>query len=194
MKTLSTLMMNEFIAMSCGNLSIVLEEGESYSEDEIKQHVNKLLFDYKMLVNPVGMKIVLSQEKQNSLRTARIYLLRMCTSLLDMKSYDDVREIVNEMGWHCEKMSIDDLDRKVKSELRRLEYESKRSKASQDSEKEQNEASPQEIISMFDKEQAALMTYFKMCISMDSITAAVYANMVAQAEREIAIRNKSLGH
>ena len=52
-------------------------------------------------------------------------------------------------------------------------------------------ASPEQIRSSFDAEIAFLMTFFKMSIDSRVINAAVYANIVHQADVEISFRKRS---
>ena len=52
-------------------------------------------------------------------------------------------------------------------------------------------ATPEQIRSSFDAEIAFLMTFFKMSIDSRVINAAVYANIVHQADVEILIRKRS---
>ena len=51
--------------------------------------------------------------------------------------------------------------------------------------------STEQIRSSFDAEIAFLMTFFKMSIDSRVINAAVYANIVHQADVEISIRKRS---
>ena len=193
MKTLSNLKMSEFIDIYCGKESLILEQGEHVSEPEMKAYIARLMYDYKMIVNPVAMKSIISEQKQLLLQTARIYILKICSTLIQLNNVDKAREVLSEIGWHAGNFDEKTLSGKVTSELRRLEFSVKRITEEQTEEEKKNiQYSEREIRETFDKEQASLMTYFKMNISMESITAAVYANMLAQAEREITARNKIL--
>ena len=51
-------------------------------------------------------------------------------------------------------------------------------------------ATPEQIRSSFDAEIAFLMTFFKMNIDVRNINAAVYANIVHQADVEISMKKK----
>ena len=74
--------------------------------------------------------------------------------------------------------------------LRSAIFEQKRNEERRKEEGEEKKATPEQIRSSFDTEIAFLMTYFKMNIDSRIINAAVYANIVHQADVDISIRKR----
>jgi len=69
-------------------------------------------------------------------------------------------------------------------------FEQKRNEERRVEEHSEKKATPEQIRSSFDSEIAFLMTYFKMNIDVHAVSAAVYANIVHQADVEITIRKR----
>ena len=57
MKTrLNQLTMAAFIELHCGDCSVILENGENIPEEDLKKKATDLLFEYRNIVDPVGVK------------------------------------------------------------------------------------------------------------------------------------------
>ena len=89
-------------------------------------------------------------------------------------------------------MSEEQLIFKIDNMLRSAIFEQKRNEERRKEEGEDKRATPEQIRSSFDTEIAFLMTYFKMNIDSRIINAAVYANIVHQAEIDILIRKRQV--
>ena len=56
---LNQISLNYFIELSCGNYNCLLFDGETASEEELKERAIKLIVDYRKIVNPSGMKALM---------------------------------------------------------------------------------------------------------------------------------------
>ena len=73
---LNQLSLAQFIELSCGDNSVLLEENENASEKEMKQLASRFILEYRTLMNPTGVKAIMA-EKENALKIdARIFLLK----------------------------------------------------------------------------------------------------------------------
>lgn len=93
---LNQLSLAQFIELSCGDNSVLLEENENASEKEMKQLASRFILEYRTLMNPTGVKAIMA-EKENALKIdARIFLLKLCKSLCILEGYEQVREALKE--------------------------------------------------------------------------------------------------
>lgn len=87
---LNQLSLAQFIELSCGDNSVLLEENENASEKEMKQLASRFILEYRTLMNPTGVKAIMA-EKENALKIdARIFLLKLCKSLCILEGYEQV--------------------------------------------------------------------------------------------------------
>ena len=189
MKTLSNLLMSDFIEMSCGHLEVLKEDGENVSNEELSHRANELSYEYKNIINPSGCKAAIVIKHKEMERMAKVTLFRLSLSMLAMGDVDKVREVLSNVL--DVNVSKDVLKQRITNELQRVSFEQKRydEKKLESQESKMNEA---EIKNMFDKELASLMVFFKMGIDINKISAGVYANMVYQAYLQIKKQNEMI--
>ena len=159
---LNQITLSDFIELSCGNYACLLSDCKSMSESTLKEIASKLLVEYRSIVNPSNMKAMVMDKEDMLKERAKLLSLRICQALVSLGFYDDVRQVLGQLN------------------VERRSEEHKGSKAT-----------PEQIRSSFDAEIAFLMTFFKMSIDSRVISAAVYANIVHQADVEISIRKRS---
>ena len=181
---LNQLSLAQFIELSCGDNSVLLEENENASEKEMKQLASRFILEYRTLMNPTGVKAIMA-EKENALKIdARIFLLKLCKSLCILEGYEQVREALKESL--PANLTDDRLKKAVENMLHEAEFYKKRT---EDMAVADNPAINENAIrASFDSEIAFVMTYFKMQIDIHTINAAVYANIVQRANTEIRLR------
>lgn len=184
---LNQLSLAQFIELSCGDNSVLLEENENASEKEMKQLASRFILEYRTLMNPTGVKAIMA-EKENALKIdARIFLLKLCKSLCILEGYEQVREALKESL--PANLTNDRLKKSVENMLHEAEFYKKRT---EDMAVADNPAINENAIrASFDSEIAFVMTYFKMQIDIHTINAAVYANIVQRANTEIRLRTRS---
>ena len=184
---LNQLSLAQFIELSCGDNSVLLEENENASEKEMKQLASRFILEYRTLMNPTGVKAIMA-EKENALKIdARIFLLKLCKSLCILEGYEQVREALKESL--PANLTDDRLKKAVENMLHEAEFYKKRT---EDMAVADNPAINENAIrASFDSEIAFVMTYFKMQIDIHTINATVYANIVQRANTEIRLRTRS---
>lgn len=187
---LNQISLNDFIELSCGNYNCLLFDGEAATEEELKERATKLIVNYRNIVNPSGMKAMLLDKEDIVKERAKLLSLRICQTLVSINCYDDVREILLLFGVDARGMNDELVKNKLENLLHTAIFEQKRNKERRQEEIKGDKATPEQIRSSFDSETAFLMTYFKMNIDSRIINAAVYANIVHQADVDISIRKR----
>lgn len=179
---LSQLTMKEYIELMCGDDSILLEGENNVIPQQLSIVKRNIIFEYKQIADTSGVMSYLSDEDNKKKTTLEVLLYQMCDTLIKMKAFDEVRDILQKYGLRAFEMSEDKLRETVKSRLNRALSMQKRNNIQED---ESENLTSEEIRIMFDKQTAHLMTYFKFQINVCEIGAAIYANMVNQYNREI---------
>ena len=189
MKTLSNLLMSDFISMSCGKLDVLLDEGENVDNEYLVRRAHELSYEYKNIINPSACKAAILIKQRETERRAKIALYRLCLSMLAIGDVKNVREVLSK--YISPSISDVELKKKIENDLQRVIFEQKRfdEQKSADNEEEKSE---DEIRSMFDKEISSLMVFFKMPIDIQKISAGVYANMVNQAYSQVKKQNMQM--
>ena len=187
---LNQISLNDFIELSCGDYNCLLFDGETATKEELKERATKLIVDYRNIVNPSGMKALILDKEDLVKERARLLSLRICQTLISINCFDDVREVLKLFDVDTRNMSEEQLIFKIDNMLRSAIFEQKRNEERRKEEGEEKKATPEQIRSSFDSEIAFLMTYFKMNIDSRIINAAVYANIVHQADVDISIRKR----
>ena len=193
---LNQITLNDFIELSCGNYACLLSDCKSMSESTLKEIASKLLVEYRSIVNPSSMKAMIMDKEDMVKERAKLLSLRICQALVSLGFYDDVRQVLGQLNVDTRNMSDEQVISKIDYLLHSAIFEQKRNEQKRNEERRSEEhkgskATPEQIRSSFDAEIAFLMTFFKMSIDSRVINAAVYANIVHQADVEISIRKRS---
>ncbi|MFT0491517.1 hypothetical protein ACMSDR_20660 [Bacteroides thetaiotaomicron] len=187
---LNQISLSDFIDISCGEYLCLLSENESKSEEELKERAQKLIIDYRNITNPSGVKALILDKEDIMKERTHLLLLRICQTLIAVCSFDEVREVLMQMEVNAHNMDNEQLKSKLDYMLHIAIFEQKRNEERRVEEHSEKKATPKQIRSSFDSEIAFLMTYFKMNIDAHAVSAAVYANIVHQADVEITIRKR----
>jgi hypothetical protein len=187
---LNQISLSDFIDISCGEYLCLLSENESKSEEELKERASKLIIDYRNITNPSGVKALILDKEDIMKERTHLLLLRICQTLIAVCSFDEVREVLMQMEVNAHNMDNEQLKSKLDYMLHIAIFEQKRNEERRVEEHSEKKATPEQIRSTFDSEIAFLMTYFKMNIDVHAVSAAVYANIVHQADVEITIRKR----
>ena len=187
---LNQISLSDFIDISCGEYLCLLSENESKSEEELKERASKLIIDYRNINNPSGVKALILDKEDIMKERTHLLLLRICQTLIAVCSFDEVREVLMQMEVNAHNMDNEQLKSKLDYMLHIAVFEQKRNEERRVEEHSEKKATPEQIRSSFDSEIAFLMTYFKMNIDVHAVSAAVYANIVHQADVEITIRKR----
>lgn len=188
---LNQITLSDFIELSCGNYACLLSDCKSMSESTLKEIASKLLVEYRSIVNPSNMKAMVMDKEDMLKERAKLLSLRICLALVSLGFYDDVRQVLGQLNVDTRNMSDEQVISKIDYLLHSAIFEQKRNEERRSEEHKGSKATPEQIRSSFDAEIAFLMTFFKMSIDSRVISAAVYANIVHQADVEISIRKRS---
>ena len=181
---LNQITLSDFIELSCGNYACLLSDCKSMSESTLKEIASKLLVEYRSIVNPSNMKAMVMDKEDMLKERAKLLSLHICQALVSLGFYDDVRQVLGQLNVDTRNMSDEQVISKLDYLLHSAIFEQKRNEERRSEEHKGSKATPEQIRSSFDAEIAFLMTFFKMSIDSRVINAAVYANIVHQADVE----------
>ncbi|MCF0219319.1 MAG: hypothetical protein HUK14_06015 [Muribaculaceae bacterium] len=187
--SLTKLTMRQYVDLVCGDTSVLVSNAESVSEDKLQETRKRLLYEYAVMSDSAGTKIMLSEHERKQRAKAELALFKVLTNMLALAAFDDVRNILRAYG-----ISRNLDDRQLADEVGRLLRRAKTNiaRTNQKNDEDEKEPSPDEIRSRFDKQAASLMTYFKFQIDFNTIPASQFACMIDQANREIKAKMAAL--
>ena len=180
-KRLNQFTMAQFIDIACGDYSSIGAKPE-----EARAIAENIIAQYNDMSDPASAKARLYEQEKFSRNRCKIVLFSTLLNLVNIyKAYDEVRDILKSIGssdvaeLEDEKLAarLEQILKQEKFQHDRMEYE--RSKS--DADKEPTE---DEIRSSFDRQTARLMAHFKFAITLERISASVYANLVNMAIRQ----------
>ena len=190
MKTrLDQLTLRELIELSCGDSSVLLDKGETPSEQVKISCASQILAEYKELASPnQAKKDMIEAEELTKLRM-KDKCLRICLALCSQERPDMARDVLLELDV---KPNLIDTDEKVqprcKAMLADVEYEIKRIEELNEEDASKKVAKPEDARKTWYSEIAFVMSMLKMSIDPASVNAAIYANLVhAATERSRAM-------
>ena len=190
MKTrLDQLTLRELIELSCGDSSVLLDNGETPSEQEKLACARQILSEYKELASPnQAKKDMIDAEELTKLRM-KDKCLRICLALCSQERPDMARDVLLELDV---KPNLIDTDEKVqprcKAMLADVEYEIKRIEELNEEDASKKVAKPEDARKTWYSEIAFVMSMLKMSIDPEVVNAAIYANLVhAATERSRAM-------
>lgn len=187
MKTrLNQLSMAEFIDLHCGECSVLLENAEHISEEELRKRASDLIFEYRNIVDPVGVKKTLMEYEEKLKENTKIVFFQVCKKLVSMNAIDEVKEVLMMYGINLTSANDEKVSQRVELELNTALHSRERNEAARENvEDDENADSPDKIRAAYDAEIACLMGFYKMSIDIRNISAAVYANLLTQAVKSM---------
>lgn len=171
---LDQLTIGQFIDIICG-------ERECIGDTEQSLTIRNLIMEFKSIVDPSGLRVYLSNLEEIGKAKLSILTYQICENLMNLHQYDDVRKILNECGLSASTMPESRLAAEVKSRIERA----KNTLVKIEEEMNEEKAEDVDIRKEFDSQTAALMAYFKFQIDIDTMSASIYAHLVARHNREI---------
>lgn len=190
MKTrLDQLTLRDLIELSCGDSSVLLDNGETPSEQVKLACASQILAEYKELASPnQAKKDMIEAEELTKLRM-KDKCLRICLALCSQERHDMARDVLLELDV---KPNLIDTDEKVhprcKAMLADVEYEIKRIEELNEEDASKKVAKPEDARKTWYSEIAFVMSMLKMSIDPEVVNAAIYANLVhAATERSRAM-------
>lgn len=187
MKTrLNQLTMAEFIDLHCGDCFVLLESGERISEEGLRKKATDLIFEYRSIVDPVGVKTTLLEYEEVLRDNTKIVFFQVCKKLVSINAIDEVKEILLTYGIDLTSATDEKVAQIVEKELKTALYNKERNDTMRgDTEDDESLNTSDKIRASYDAEIASLMGYYKMSIDIHNISAAVYANLLVQAVKSM---------
>ena len=190
MKTrLEQLTLRDLIEWSCGDSSVLLDKGDTPSEQVKLDCARQILSEYKELASPNQEKKDMIEEEELTKLRMKDKCLRICLALCSQERPDMARDVLLELDV---KPNLIDTDEKVqprcKAMLADVEYEIKRIEELNEEDASKKVAKPEDARKTWYSEIAFVMSMLKMSIDPASVNAAIYANLVhAATERSRAM-------
>ena len=176
--SLSDITMKDFISLLCGEYDVLLRDGETATMEQKRKAASELTYKYRMIVSPSVARAGLMDVEDEVKLKSRFLLTEILQAMSAMGEEDKVRALLAEVG----RTNVKDIFETLASMRAECEYLQKKSF---DMKPKKEAATSDDIRESFDAECAYLMTFFKMQIKLDEISAGVYANMLHQAEEQI---------
>lgn len=176
--------MKEYIELLSGNDSILIENDERVSPQQLAIIKRNIILEYKTISDPTAMASYMSEENSKKNNRLEILLFQLCSNLISVKAFGDVRTILKDYGLRADSMSDKKVKEEVEARLKRALSIKKRDSIDEE-DKTDEKMSPNELRNIYDRQTAHLMTYFKFQINIAEISATVYANMINQYNQEI---------
>lgn len=184
MKRLDQMTMREYIDLRCGE----------YPEGVTEADASRIITEYQDICDPASAKAYLHKAENSVKDEVRLRVLNIVLVLVNMGYINDARSVYEEYSGTPFSGDAENLSVAVKRKIMQLEFSIKRTADLAKKNAQQEELTPTIIRRKYDEEVASLMAYHKMPISIDTITASVYAHLVHNTSREIKSRLAKLNN
>ena len=121
--------MAEFIDLHCGDCSVLLENGEHIPEEELKKKTTDLIFEYRNIVDPVGVKSTLLEYEEALRDNTKIVFFQVCKKLVSINAIDEVKEILMMYGINLTSATNEKVAQVVEQELKAALHNKERNDA-----------------------------------------------------------------
>lgn len=183
MKTkLEQLTLAEFVDLACGRVEVLLEGAEIHGRRELAIVMRDIVMEYRAIADPTGSATYLKRIDGLIKAHMSFLIFTMCQNLVVLGRFDKVKEVLAAFGLTTDGWN----DKRVKTEVYVRLQKSKRHKDEYDEEKESDmiqDAS--EVRNSFNAMIAGMMAHFKFQIDPATMSAAVFAHLVARHNGEI---------
>lgn len=169
-----------YIELQCGDYSVL---GDCKDKDKI---ANTLTEEYNDIVNPASAKIKVSKSGKRIKLAMRMQCAEMCLALIEGGGMEEAISSMNGIGYNCTKDNV-----KIKADGVISECRYMLDRMDMESGKEQKEQTPEEIRGSYTRERSFLMTYNKLYIDKNIMSASEYAYIVVQTKEDIDARMKA---
>lgn len=190
-KRLNELTVSQFIELVCGNETVLLNKKEKVDEDLLKTVSWEIIASYRMITDSTNLKSQLIDKEESLKIKVRILMFRMCQNLLLGNAFDEIRKILKFLDETTDDIEDSDLSKKLDELLQYALFEQHRIEDfHQEDTAGRRKCSPDDIRASFYAEIAFISTHFKMSFDINTLNAAIYANMVHQAENDIRMKKR----
>ena len=190
MKTrLSELTLAEFIDLECGDLSVLKGRHEVVQPERLVMAREDISREFQSIASPASYKsMIVDHEKKSKLR-AKSVLFSALKSLVGLKAFDEVRDLMNQAGIDCSRFDDNRLAVEVEQRLNSATFELKRMGIEAPN---KEKTTPDDIRKGYEDMVADLMILNKMSIDIETIRASVFASMVRKANEMAKALNAKL--
>lgn len=190
MKTrLDQLTLRDLIEMSCGNPSVLLENGENPAENVKMACAGQIISEYKELATPTQAKMDMMEEEELQKLQMKEKCLKICLALISQNRPDMAKDVLLELDVNENLLKNEDaVNSRCYAMLDETRYEIKRLAELAEERGQRKQLTAAEMRKSWYGEIAFVMSTLKMGIDPETTNAAVYANLVRQAVE----RNKQL--
>lgn len=190
MKTrLSELTLAEFIDLECGDLSVLKGRHEVVQPERLVMAREDISREFQSIASPASYKsMIVDHEKKSKLR-AKSVLFSALKSLVGLKAFDEVRDLMDQAGIDCSRFDDNRLAVEVEQRLNSATFELKRMGIEAPN---KEKTTPDDIRKGYEDMVADLMILNKMSIDIETIRASVFASMVRKANEMAKALNAKL--
>lgn len=183
MKTrLDELTLHDLIELTCGNSSVLLQEGETPVESVKIACARQIMTEYKEIASPNQAKINMIEGEETTKLHMKEKCARICIMLCLQGHFDMAKEVLLELAVSKEHLTTnEEITSRCRAILNETIYEINRIEELRKEKGEDKEKQPNEIRKSWFSEIAYVMSVFKMNIDPKTTNAAIYANLVRQA-------------
>lgn len=182
MKTrLESITISQFVDLLCGNTDVLLAPHEIANNANLAKAMRDIILEYRNIADPGGMEAYLRQSDDIVKARMAIVVFSVCSNLVAVKRYDDVRTILQSYGNDASQWP----DKRIKGTIKANLEKAKRRLAELEAEETDGKFTEEEVRNAFDGMTASLMAHFKFQIDPDTMKATLYANLVARHNKEV---------
>lgn len=186
---LDQLTLHDIVELSCGEISVLLEDGDKPDGKEVLVIASKILEDYKCIASPKQAKMdMIEAEEQQKLRMKE-KCLHICLALTSQERSDMAKDVLLELDVNENLLKSEEaIKSRCNAMLDEVKYEIKRLAELAEERGQKKQQTVTDMRKAWFGEIAFVMSTLKMSIDPSTTNAAVYANLVRQAVE----RNKQL--
>jgi len=186
---LDQLTLKDLIGLSCGERSVLIVGDEKPTEAEMLARAAKILAEYKETASPEQAKMDVTEGEELTKLQMKEKCLRICLALCVQERPDMAKEVMLELDVPEEFLSDPEkINKRCRAMLDETEYEIKRIEELNGDRAVKKAKTTDDVRRAWMSEVAYVMSTLKMAIDPATTNAAIYANLVAQANE----RNKQL--
>lgn len=177
---LDQLSLQRLIELACGDVNVLADPHEEVTRENLIKRANSILQEFKAIAMPTSAKIDMLDAEDESKLHMKEKCVRVCMLLCSQKKHDYAKEVLAELDVDVTPLDTNEkVEKKCKAMLNDVVYELEHFEKRNNGESKDTDATS--IRNAWHKEIAWVMSVFKMSIDVNTINAAIYANLVNQA-------------
>lgn len=184
---LDQLMLKDLIELSCGNANVLLERHEVGEEKKMLRLAARLMDEYKSIASPTKAKVDLIDAEDGQKLMMREKCARILVMLCEQKHSEMTIDVLKELDIDTESLTTPEkITSRCKALLNEAVYDLERYEEQQDEKRKRKGVSDADRVRRsWNSEIAHVMTTLRMSIDPATTNAAIYANLVNQANQRV---------